>query len=176
MSVLSINDKQDSMFIARNKGEPCEVYAASDDIRFAYWLQRLRASGYRLTEPRLLLITLLINAQRILNAEQLYELAQPYSTEVGKATVYRTLEKLAELNLIQRVHDAHGCHAFAPVQTGHQQILIFCQLCGRLDYLPEMALQQIVTPIQAESGWVIKDQHLQFSGICRDCVESKADG
>lgn len=144
--------------------------------RLQSWIDSLRASGYRMTEPRLLLITLIANAQRVLNAEQIYELAHAHAPELGRATVYRTLEKLEELDLIQRVHDTHGCHAFAPVQSGQQEILIFCQLCGRLDYLAETVLQPIVTSIQTESGWRMQDYHLQFSGICNECVEMKANG
>lgn len=149
--------------------------AVSDDIRFDSWLQSLRASGYRLTEPRLLLIDLIASAQRVLSAEQLYELAQSHSAELGKATVYRTLEKLEELGLIQRVHDAHGCHTFAPVQVGQPQILIFCQLCGRLDYLAKTSFQQMLAAIQTESGWQVQEHRLQFSGICGECSELKAN-
>jgi len=45
-------------------------------------------------------------------------------------TVYRTLEQLEVLGLIQRVHQPDGCHTIMRKQSGHEHLLI-CTSCGK---------------------------------------------
>ncbi len=50
---------------------------------------------------------------------------------MGLVTVYRTVEKLEELGLVQRVHQPSGCQSFIAAAVGHQHLLI-CQSCGKV--------------------------------------------
>ncbi len=52
---------------------------------------------------------------------------------IGLVSVYRTLEKLEELHLIQRVHQPSGCQAFISACHGHQHLLL-CQNCGQVTF------------------------------------------
>ena len=70
------------------------------DKRTANWLDCLRSSGYRLTEPRQAVIDILANSQRALNATEIFDLARENYPSLGLVSVYRTLEKLEELSLI----------------------------------------------------------------------------
>lgn len=132
------------------------------------WLAQLQASGYRLTTPLRLLVELLVNATRALGAVDLYDLGRRKYPKMGLVTVYRTLEKLEELGLITRVHQANGCHAYLRSANGHEHILL-CTRCGRVEYFAGDDLSALMERVAKQSGFVIKEHWLQLHGLCAGC-------
>ncbi|MGW8250194.1 MAG: transcriptional repressor [Anaerolineales bacterium] len=76
------------------------------------WMRRLQANGYRLTEPRRAVVAAISQSQHLLSPFDVFERARQSYPKLGLVTVYRTLEKLEELELVQRVHQPEGCQAF----------------------------------------------------------------
>ena len=133
------------------------------------WLTSLRASGYRLTDARRALVEMMATSQRPLSAQELFDLAQGAHPDLGMATVYRTLEKLAELSLVQRVHDSHGCHTYVAATALPGPGMVVCQGCGRLDAVDEETLQRLIQHFQHQSNYQIQHYWLQLSGLCAAC-------
>ena len=136
------------------------------------WLRCLKASGYRLTSPRRAVVETLANSQRALNPAEIYGLARERYASLGLVSVYRTLEKLEELDLIQRVHHPDGCLAFIAGFTGHQHLLI-CQTCGQAIFFEGDDLAPLFARVEQESGYRIQEHWLQLFGICSDCKNGK---
>jgi hypothetical protein len=67
------------------------------------WLTCLQNDGYRLTRPRRAVVSTLAKSQRALSPTQIYNLAREQYASLGLVSVYRTLETLDALGLIQRV-------------------------------------------------------------------------
>jgi len=132
------------------------------------WLDCLKASGYRLTSPRRAVVETLANSQRALNATEIYDLAQKQYPSLGLVSVYRTLEKLEELKLIQRVHHPESCQAFIAGFTGHQHLLI-CQKCGRTEFFEGDDLNPLIERVTLNSGYKIQEHWLQLFGLCSEC-------
>ena len=132
------------------------------------WLDCLKASGYRLTSPRRAVVETLASSQRALNATQIFDLAREQYPTLGLVSVYRTLEKLEELDLIQRVHHPGGCQAFIAGFTGHQHLLI-CHHCGKTEFFEGDDLELLFTRVAQESGYQIQEHWLQLFGLCGDC-------
>ena len=88
-------------------------------------------------------------------------------------TVYRTLEKLEELGLIQRVHLPDGCHRYMRSANGHQHILL-CTACGRVEFFEGDDLSGLFETIASRSGYRIHEHWLQLFGLCRTCQEKTA--
>jgi Fe2+ or Zn2+ uptake regulation protein len=141
---------------------------AASGKRKEEWLKCLRASGYRLTSPRRAVVETLANSQRALNAAEIYDLAREQYPSLGLVSVYRTLEKLEELELIQRVHHPDGCQAFIAGFTGHQHLLI-CQKCGRTEFFEGDDLEPLFERVAANSGYQIREHWLQLFGLCAAC-------
>ena len=133
------------------------------------WLTSLRASGYRLTDARRALVEMMATSQRPLSAQELFDLAQGAHPDLGMATVYRTLEKLAELSLVQRVHDSHGCHTYVAASALPGPFMVICQGCGRLDALDDLLLQRLLQQIGQQSNYQVQHYWLQLSGLCAAC-------
>ena len=140
------------------------------DKRTANWLDCLQASGYRLTKPRQAVVDVLAKSQRALNATEIFDLAREQYPSLGLVSVYRTLEKLVELELIQRVHQPDGCQGFIAGFTGHQHLLI-CQKCGCSMYFEGDDLDLLIERVSQESGYQINEHWLQLFGFCAACQE-----
>jgi len=108
------------------------------------------------------------------NPFDVYEIAHQRYPRLGLVTVYRTLEKLEELHLIQRVHQPGGCQAFIAAFSGHQHLLI-CLKCGRVEFFEanESGIEELISQISLNSGYQVEDHWLQLFGVCQKCQSSR---
>lgn len=144
---------------------------ASLSITASEWLDRLQANGYRLTAPRQVVVETIANSQHILRPLDVFEKARASYPKLGLVTVYRTVEKLEELGLIQRVHQPSGCHAFIAGFSGHEHLVI-CENCGRAAYFQGDKIDSLMASVESESGFKVHDHWLQMFGICEKCRKS----
>ncbi|MEW5867903.1 MAG: Fur family transcriptional regulator [Chloroflexota bacterium] len=138
--------------------------------RTSQWLDCLQSNGYRLTAPRQAVVDIVASSQRVLTPLEVYELARARYPRLGLVTVYRTMEKLEELGLLQRVHQPSGCQGFIAAFTGHQHLLI-CQACGMVEFFDGShdKIDAMMEDVAQKSGYHIQDHWLQFFGLCRGC-------
>ena len=142
--------------------------------RIEDWLNCLQANGYRLTAPRKAIVETIATSQRVLNPFEVFELARAHYPKIGLVTVYRTIDKLEELDLIQRVHQPSGCQAFISAFSGHQHLII-CQGCGHADFFSGETdkMDTLMTEIGEVSGYKINDHWLQLFGLCQNCQSNE---
>lgn len=132
------------------------------------WIRTLDDSGYRLTKPRIAVIQSLTQTDRALNPTQIFFLAHRQCSSLGLVTVYRTLEKLEELQLIQRVYLQDGNYGFFPKSEGHHHLLI-CKQCNRTEIFSGDDLFPLFSKLNLETGFEVKDHWLQLVGVCAKC-------
>ncbi len=135
-----------------------------------HWLACLQSNGYRLTEPRRVVVETIASSQQALIPFDVFEKARSSYPSLGLVTVYRTIEKLEELGLIQRVHQPTGCQAFVTAFSGHQHLLI-CQHCGRVEFFSGdvEVIDGLVKTVGDTSGYKIQGHWLQLFGVCTGC-------
>ena len=143
---------------------------SADDTNAQQWLACLQENGYRITEPRRAVVETIATSQQALNPFDVFERARACYPRLGLVTVYRTIEKLEELGLIQRVHQPTGCQAFITAFSGHQHLLI-CQSCGRVEFFNGDVEQMdgLMRAVGTNSGFKIQEHWLQLFGICAAC-------
>jgi Fe2+ or Zn2+ uptake regulation protein len=132
------------------------------------WLTQLQSNGYRLTNARKAVVETVAGTTSALNPLDVYEQAKSACPSLGLVTVYRTLEKLEELNLIQRVHQPGGCNAYLPHANGHQHLII-CQQCGKASYFEGDNLEAFFERVAGEHGFTVREHWLQLFGMCEEC-------
>lgn len=100
--------------------------------------EKLREKGWKVTSQRLsILQTLAEHKGQHLAAEDIFELMKDEYPEMGLATVYRTLQLLYEIQLIDRIHFNDGCiryeigHIFDG-DSKHSHHHLICRTCGRV--------------------------------------------
>lgn len=136
------------------------------------WLDRLQENGYRLTAPRQAVIDVVAGSRFVLNPLEVFEQARQAYPKLGLVTVYRTIEKLEEVGLLQRVHQPSGCQGFVAAFRGHQHLLI-CQGCGRVEiFSGDVELvNTLVKNVEKDSGYNVQDHWLQLFGMCSECQD-----
>ncbi len=132
------------------------------------WLNRLHQNGHFLTPARRAVVEIMASSRRAITPLQVYDAARKRHRRLGVASVYRTLEMLEELGLVQRVHQPEGCEAFVAASEGHRHLLV-CQRCGRVSYFEGDHLQPLIRSISRNSGYRIREHWLQLFGLCHDC-------
>lgn len=140
------------------------------------WLARLQENGYRLTDSRRAVVQAIASSERILTPLEVFDRARRQCASLGLVTVYRTLSRLEELGLVERVHRPGDCHAYIARLPGHQHLLI-CQHCGRAEYFGGDRLEYLMDKVAAESGYRVSQHWLQLFGLCSECqTEPDGDG
>lgn len=142
------------------------------DLLTQNWLDALQGSGCRVTAPRRAIVELFTAAPRMLGPIEVYDRARRAYPGLGLVTVYRTLEKLEDLGLLQRVHLPDGCHRYMPAAEGHQHLLL-CTECGQVRYFSGDDFNQLAGSISHETGFEITDHWLQLFGLCPECIEQR---
>jgi Fe2+ or Zn2+ uptake regulation protein len=132
------------------------------------WLEALQASGYRLTAPLRVLVNLLAESSCALEPLELYDLGRRQYPRLGLVTVYRTLDKLQELGLVQRIHQENGCHRYLRAARGHEHVLL-CSGCGRAVFFSGDDLSALSKELAQRTGFIIQEHWLQLIGVCADC-------
>jgi Fe2+ or Zn2+ uptake regulation protein len=132
------------------------------------WLTQLQANGYRLTEARRAVVETVQQSTRALTPIEVFDGARKKYPALGLVSVYRTLEKLEELHLIQRVHQPEGCQAFIVESSRHEHLLI-CQNCGQVAFFEGDDLNALTDAISKKTGYQIRDHWLQLFGLCQAC-------
>lgn len=136
--------------------------------------EQLHKSGFKLTPQReSTLLVLLENEKDHLSAEEVYMLAKLKSSEIGLATVYRTLEILTELKVVNKVSFNDGLARYDLRKEGakHFHHHLLCLECGNIEEIEEDLLDDVEKIVEKQYGFLVKDHRLTFHGICKTCQE-----
>jgi len=132
------------------------------------WLTRLSSNGYHLTSARKAIVDIFANCNKVLTPTELFFQARQINPTIGLVTVYRTIEKLEELGLVQRVFFEEGGFGYYPRNGAHEHLLI-CKDCHRVEEFSGDDLGSLMQRVENQSGFEIRDHLLQFTGLCSKC-------
>ncbi len=137
-------------------------------VDLSNWSDVLQKNGCRLTAPRKAVVETMEGNMCVLTPVEVYDKARKQCPGLGLVSVYRTLEKLEQLGLIQRVHQTKGCQAFIPSGNGHKHLLV-CQNCGKAVLFEGDQLEPLFNSLSRTTGFQIESHWLQAFGVCRSC-------
>jgi Fur family ferric uptake transcriptional regulator len=129
--------------------------------------QTLRRAGYRVTQPRLAILSVLQENQEYLSPQEIYLRAKARYQGLGLVTVYRTMEILDRLGIARRVHTRDRCQGYA-LSEGDKHYLV-CRRCGQVLEFPCGGLAPLVESVRQETGYLIEGHLLELTGLCLDC-------
>lgn len=134
----------------------------------------LRAHGERVTDARRAVIELLAGTHEHVSADQVATLLEASRPVVHRATVYRTLDVLAELGIVSHIHSGSGATAYhlAASPEGHEHLHAHCRSCGAVIVIPADALADASARVARETGFTIEAQQSMIVGVCASCVET----
>lgn len=128
----------------------------------------LEGAGYRLTGPRRALAHLIASRTGHFTAEDLLAESARSRGGAGRATIFRALDVLAELGLVERLDLPSGEHAFVACEPAHHHHVV-CSSCGRSIEVGDHGLESVAGQIGRETGWRVETHRLELFGLCPDC-------
>jgi Fur family ferric uptake transcriptional regulator len=130
--------------------------------------EALRSQGGRLTTPRRLVLQALFAAGDLVSAERIAA-----GTDTGVAldlsSVYRNLEKLEELGVVQHIHVGHGPGVYGLLTEGEHEYLV-CEACGRVTPAGVEQLDRVRDVIRDQFGFEARFTHFPIHGRCSGCA------
>ena len=138
--------------------------------------EALRERGLKVTSQRLqVLETIADHPGEHLTAEDIYELARVDHPEIGLATIYRTLQVLVDMHVIDRVSFDDGFVRYEMGEVGddsrHHHHHAICQRCGAVFSFEGDLLETLEQALYDTIGFTVTDHEVKLIGYCRDCAE-----
>jgi Fe2+/Zn2+ uptake regulation proteins len=130
-------------------------------------LDRFTAAGGRRTASRQAIVEAVVGAKGHLTAEQIADEVQARFPSVNLSTVYRTLEALEELRVVDHVHLGHGRAVYHLTDQTHQHL--FCEHCERVEEVPVTKLRPLFGMLERQYGFELDRRHFAIVGRCRSC-------
>jgi len=137
----------------------------------------LRGKEYKLTPQRQIIMQAFLEvADMHLSAEDVHNIVKQQHTDIGLATVYRTLDLLAELEVLNRLDFGDGRSRYELNKAGsHQHHHLLCLRCGSVIEFEDDLLDELEMVIAKKSKFQIVDHQLKFYGYCNACQEQGSD-
>ena len=131
----------------------------------------LVARGVRMTRQREVLVDLIQNSTRHLDAETIWKLAAEKDPGINLATVYRTLSLLKHYGLIDELDLMHleGEKHYYEVTRLRTHIHLACFQCGSITEYQSALYEKLQQQVTSDCGFEIKTGRLEFGGICSSC-------
>jgi len=140
--------------------------------------KQLHAKSYKLTPQREATLTVLLEREEDhLSAEEVFLLVKEKAPEIGLATVYRTLELLSELKIVDKINFGDGVSRYDLRKEGveHFHHHLVCMDCGSVEEIIEDLLSDVEKIVEDEWKFQVKDHRLTFHGICKQCQKATVE-
>jgi Fur family ferric uptake transcriptional regulator len=131
----------------------------------------LGKEGYRRGGARTAVVEALARHECAVTALELEEELRVRKAGVGRASVYRALEVLEELRLVQRFEAARGIASYERVDpSGHHHHHAICRRCGRMEPFEDRGLERAIGAASAQVPFEIAEHEVVLRGLCERCA------
>lgn len=134
--------------------------------------ESLRDRGFRSSAPRSAVLRAVGAQSCVSTAGEIADRLREQGGPVGVATVYRTLEVLEDLRLVQRLDVGGGSARFEPALPGgeHHHHHFVCERCGMIAPFDDPALERTIDDLGERVGRRVTDHDVILRGSCADCL------
>jgi len=134
-------------------------------------IEALRSKGYKATPQRIAICRIVLNSRAHPSAQKVYDEVKKTHPTVSLATVYKTLEVLRDIDLVQEINFPKGQARFDPYMNPH--INLICLKCGTITDLDDITVKEIVRRVAAATKFKPTGQRMDVYGICQKCSGTK---
>ncbi|ALS29589.1 Fur family transcriptional regulator [Paenibacillus sp. 32O-W] len=137
--------------------------------------QQLMSNNYKLTVQREATVRVLLeNEANHMSAEEIFLRVKQKHPEIGLATVYRTLELLTDLHIVEKMNFGDRVARFDLRNDDHEHMHhhLICSVCGKMKEIKEDWLLELEKRLEREYGFLVKDHRLEFTGTYLTCPKN----
>jgi Fur family ferric uptake transcriptional regulator len=130
----------------------------------------LRATSGRSGAARRVVVGFLGEQRCCVSAQEIHDGVRARGARIGIASVYRALDALDALGLVQRIDLGDGVSRFEPAVPGgdHHHHLV-CDDCGRVEQFEDEALESALQRVAGGHGYALAAHDVVLRGACEDC-------
>jgi Fur family ferric uptake transcriptional regulator len=138
-------------------------------------VEEFSAKGLRLTAQRRVLLEIMQDSGEHLDAASLLRLARERDASIDRATVYRTLELLKKMRLVDELDLMHlnGEKHYYELRTGLDHIHLACFQCGKIEEFASPLFERLKHEIGRERGFSVNVVRMEVGGRCSRCSEPR---
>jgi Fur family transcriptional regulator, peroxide stress response regulator len=137
-------------------------------LELANIVELLREHSFRITPQRIAIVKYILNTESHPSAEEIHKIIQKKYPMVSLATVYKTLDLLKKLNIIQELGFADEGTRYETNDRRHVNMV--CISCGRINDIEEdYGLSELETQVRAKSNYYVLSRRFELYGYCPDC-------
>lgn len=141
------------------------------------FIKLLKSKGLKATSQRKIILEVLAKKpDQHLTVEEIHEFVKKKNPEVGLATVYRTVQLLSSLHLIEKLNLDDGLVRYEISKKNaksHRHHHLICQECGSVFMFEDDLLEQLEKRIEDTLGFRVMDHEVKLYGCCKNCMEKK---
>lgn len=134
-------------------------------------IEALRNKGYKATPQRIAICRIALNSRVHPSAQQVHDEVKKIHPTVSLATVYKTLEVLRDLGLVQEINFPKGQARFDSYMTPH--INLICLKCDNITDLEDETAKELTKKVTAATKFKPTGQRMDIYGICQKCSCTK---
>lgn len=131
-------------------------------------LDTLQERGFRLTQARRVILETLLQAGGHLSADDLAAQVHAINPNIGRMTIYRTLELLGQLGVVRPIYQGTGAAHYIFLHGGHHHHLI-CNNCHRVIEFDDCVLDEVAEMVCGRFNFQPQGHLLELYGLCPDC-------
>lgn len=144
---------------------------AKDTAWERHALEALGEAGYRRGGARTAVVEALARHDCAVTALELEEELRGRKVSIGRASVYRALERLEDLRLVQRIEAARGIAGYERVNPdGHHHHHAICRRCGRMVPFEDRNLERAIEQVSGQVPFEIAEHDVVLRGLCESCA------
>lgn len=137
--------------------------------------QILKEHGLKKTKQRVLVLEALASCEdKHLTAEEIYEIVKAEFPEIGLATVYRTIQLLLDLDLVESVQLGDGYVRYEIGKIGgkeaHNHHHLVCLECGKVMSFRDDLLDELEKRIKESVSFQVINHEVKIYGYCESCL------
>jgi Fur family peroxide stress response transcriptional regulator len=130
-------------------------------------IEALRKKGYKATPQRIAVCRFVLHSRDHPTAQRVYEEVKKVHPTISLATVYKTLQVLKQLGMLQELNLAQSQARFDSYMKPHVNLV--CLRCGNIRDFDDPIAREIVARIAATAEFTLTGQRLDIYGICKTC-------
>ena len=134
----------------------------------------LQQAGMRITPQRTAICELLTTSEAHPTAAMIYEDLKPRFPSMSLATVYNTLDALAEIGAINVLGQAGDDTVHYDADT-EPHVNLACLSCNKIVDIPSEHVSHLDAEITAASGYKLLGARVLYYGLCPDCQRKQVE-
>jgi Fur family ferric uptake transcriptional regulator len=142
---------------------------------FAEWAltasAAFRGTGYRGGRARRAVIDFLAGQECCFSATEIFDGLRAEGHAIGLASVYRTLEQLSRLRLVQRLDFGDVARYEPMLSSGDHHHHVICDDCGKVEPFSDRPLERALGRLGGRLDYELGGHEVVLRGSCSDCRE-----